>query len=87
MKAQLQKVEIEWVDSSTTRGWQRPDDFTGPIGMSFCLSIGYLSKYTKTEVQVVQSRHDNAKQPDVREFWADAITIPRACVKKIRVLR
>ena len=73
MKAKLQRVEIEWIDSATNRGWQRPEEITKQPTTSPCLSIGYLTRFTKEDVQVIQSRHDTRKDTTSRDYWADAI--------------
>lgn len=87
MKAQLQAVEIEWMDSATISGWNRPSEYTQLSGLSPCVSVGYLTKYTRTEVQIVQSRHDLVKAPGTSDWYGEGLSIPRSCVKKVRTLK
>jgi hypothetical protein len=76
--AKLKLVEVTWVDSYTQHGWKPTTDFLEDQGFD-CKSVGYLIQKSAEWVQLIQTQGPNDK-------LADSITIPRACVKKIRSL-
>jgi len=76
-------VIVEWEDSAATGRWgsreeyrDRGDKNTGPIR-----SVGWVNHRSARVIQLVQTQ--SAATGDV----CDAITIPRACVKRIRRCR
>lgn len=85
MKAELQPVEIRWVDAANMHGWQRRDELEGDDGTAEVRTIGYLSRYSAKVVQVVQSRHVSDAKYVMRV--SETITIPRGCVRKITPIR
>ena len=84
MKALLQPVELRWIDSAVTKNWDTVSGMkeTGPVE---CRTIGYLLQIDKDVVKVVQSRY--ADNPQIEARVADMIAIPRACVRKITLIR
>jgi hypothetical protein len=75
----MKLVEIEWIDSCSYRGWQK-GDFHLDIDPLPCKTIGYLVRDDKVCMTVVQT----VSADDAR---AESMTIPRACVKKVRCLK
>lgn len=76
-------VEIEWLDTMSTSGWQTKDDRLRQTKIEDMdhRSIGYLLKRGPEYVVVAQSvgeQHDNV---------GDTLMIPRQAVKKVTVLR
>jgi len=71
-------VLVEWFDSATEYGWQRKDLFDDRI--TNCQSVGFLIKETDKVVVVTLNRSDNGR-------YADAITIPKQSIKRIRQLK
>jgi hypothetical protein len=72
-------VIVEWEDSASSGRWGTRDDYhkkakssLGPIR-----SVGWLNRSDRTAVQLLQSQ--SAANGDV----ADAVTIPRGCVRRI----
>ena len=72
-------VEIEWVDSATTRGWNSPGQFV-ESPLAHCRTVGYLLKRTKKYVVVVQSLGDDTHNA------GEGLGIPASCVKRLRRL-
>ena len=71
-------VEVEWVDSSSTPGWQSEIQKT-PLT---CYSAGYLIHKDKKGVVVALNR-----SPEALKNFGDTMTIPACCIIKIRNLR
>jgi hypothetical protein len=70
-------VEIEWVDSATTRGWGAREMFLG-TGIAVCRTVGYVLEHTKKQIVVVQSICIDTGN------YADSIAIPTRCIKRLR---
>ena len=68
-------------------GWHDPKTIKGYSGLTACCSVGYLTRLDRVVVQLAQSRHDLGKEPDNADRWADALSIPRSQVQRIRLLR
>ena len=72
-------VEVDWLDSVTTGGWGRPRAFRKK-GALRCRTAGYLFSEDEARLVVVQSQAENGD-------LADSMTIPRAAVLGVAVLR
>ena len=75
----LPRVEIHWVDANSHGGWATLKQYHDDKCLSEIESIGYLTKNTKQEVQLVQSRSINGNV-------ADSITIPKAWIISAKYL-
>lgn len=69
-------VEVEWVDSAGIHRWKEGPPRCGTLE---CTSVGMLAEKTRKQVTVVLSVGEN-------DTWDSMVTIPRACVKRIRVV-
>ena len=76
----LPLVEIAWYDSAVGGGWNTLSHYRNKKNVPQMKSVGWLTKNTKTEVQVVQSIAEDGEV-------ADSITIPKVCVVRTRRLR
>ena len=74
-------VEIEWIDSCSSRGWASKEHHIGDFSVSSCRSTGYVIEKTKDIITLAQSLGDDTKN------IADTISIPLVAVKKIRTLK
>ena len=74
----LPRVEIKWVDAEASGSWK---PLAAYRAQTLCKieSIGYLTKNTKWEIQLVQSRSQNGT-------IADSITIPKAWIISAKYL-
>ena len=71
-------VEVEWIDSSSgCSTWRFPED--QDVDALPCKTAGYLLKKDRKSVVIFQSQASSG-------HVADSMTIPRSCVKEIRVL-
>lgn len=76
-------VEVTWVDAASAVGWGPPNRAQGDFdGLVLCVSIGYLAGVTSQAVSLYQSA-----QIDVQDEVADIISIPRACIKSVVLLK
>ena len=74
-------MEVWWVDAATSEGWHTKDELS-KANLIEIRTVGYLTRYDSEVVQVVQSRHVEAR--DEADFAAaDALTVPRRNVRKI----
>ena len=71
-------VLVEWIDSSTEYGWLKVESFDTSVVK--CQSVGFLIKETDDAIVVTLSRSDSGR-------CADAITIPKCSIKRIRYLK
>ena len=82
MPKKLPAVEVYWADSCTNGdGWQSDKDLKafakqGPV---IVRSVGMLKKSGRKALTLISSTHDNQN--------LHGLTIPRACVQKIRRLK
>ena len=74
----MKLVLIEWVDSAMEYGWQGKALFDATV--SKCQTAGFMLNETDEVMVVAQSRSNSGR-------WADAITIPKCSIKRIRKLR
>lgn len=72
------KVHIEWVDSSSTRGWNYMPEFKDQE--LIVVSIGFLLKETKSDVTISTSYTPYGSA-------MDPLTIPRCSIKKLKVFK
>ncbi len=72
-------VEVDWEDSTSTGGWMDPDVHQRYGKERSCRSAGYVLARTKTEVVIAQSMSCGGKVNDT-------ISIPAACVRRVRRL-
>ncbi len=68
-------VKVDWIDSSTTRGWHSREDAKNPdhTGIA-CVSVGFVVRDTKENITVCGTIGQDGD-------CLDAITIPRGCIK------
>lgn len=71
-------VEVHWMDSASRARWGEKEDYLQLVPVP-CRTAGYLLKKNATEVVIVQSQ---CEEGEVNA----GMTIPRACVTKIRRL-
>ena len=71
-------VRVECVDAVINCAWDTVAAYVKHKCVD-CVSVGFLTKNTKTEIQVVQSINSLGKV-------LDSMTIPKAWVKNVRVL-
>lgn len=77
----MKKAIIDWIDSSTIRGWQHADD--KPVGYyepTKIQSVGYLVEDTKDFVTLTTSLSENGG-------IIDPLSIPKVAIIKKRVLK
>lgn len=79
-KATPALVEIEWVDSASTRGWghREPDIVNEPL---LCRTVGYLVK--RDRVAMTCAMNQAPSEAD----YGQLMTIPMPCVRRVRRLR
>ena len=70
-------VEVEYLDSSTSGGWQQKKDINHEP--AFCRTVGYLIKKTRRSLTLAQSIGDTN---DVDAIWR----IPRGAILRQRHL-
>ena len=75
----LPVVQVAWEDAATDGGWRTTADYR-KSGLVHCLSVGWLTKNTRNEIQLVQSLADTGKV-------GDPITIPKSWMLSYRVLK
>jgi len=85
MKAELQPVEVRWVDSAVSRGWHKRTDLNDDAGTTEIRTVGFLTRCDRVAVQVSQSRHITDEKYAM--FVGEVLTIPRGCVRKITAIR
>lgn len=68
-------VEVEWIDSAATNGWQHEYD-NEDAGLILCRSSGYLLSKDRRSVRIVQSQTGHGTHGEL-------IAIPRTCVRSI----
>ena len=72
----MQLVYLEWIDSSSTRGWWDAEkDETALV-----YSVGWLVNKTKRTITISTSRSETNK-------FADQMNIPLAAIRKYRVIK
>jgi hypothetical protein len=70
-------IEVEWIDSASTNGWQEGDpNDADDGGLVVCRSAGYLWGKDRRAVRIVQSQSTHGST-------AEMIAIPRSCVRSI----
>lgn len=72
-------VEVTWVDSSSTSGWQH-EISVEPLT---CYSAGYLIHRSRKSLVIAQNRGGE----NCNYRFGDTVTIPASCVKKTRRLK
>jgi hypothetical protein len=75
------KMEIEWVDSCSSKGWGTRDYHIKDYAESHCRTIGYLVERTKKAISLAQSLSDDTKN------LADVMSIPVVSIKKVKILK
>jgi len=75
----MRMVEVEWLDSYGSFGWQDRENCESDTHATTPKTIGYLLQSKRDELLLVQSWSAN-------ELVAGAIAIPKCSVKKIRYL-
>lgn len=75
----LRRIEVDWEDSGSAGGWESRKD-SAKKDVLLCRSIGYVIRSDEKCIILSQS------QCAVGDRVSDTITIPRACVKRVRRL-
>jgi len=75
----MKLVMVEWVDSAFMQGWMERDAIK-MLTLSPCVSIGLLVAENNKQITLVQSACMDKSQ------YGDGITIPKACIERIRYL-
>lgn len=73
----MKVVSIEWLDAAATAGWHTKDS----MSLMTITSVGWLAREDKEKITVAAS-YD--KQND---YYGCSITIPKAWIKKRKVLK
>ena len=78
-------VEVEWTDISTTHGWHKKAQESGP---SPCRTVGYVLEENDMYLTVVESL-DNSETPDGVESnnLGCTTSIPRSAIRKVTELK
>ena len=81
----MKRVLVEWYDSMSYQRWrsQRELDAFVDEGMDVIKSVGFLYAKNKDLVVLIQSHHPQAGGDN----FAEALMIPRACIKSIKKLK
>ncbi len=74
----MKLVLVEWEDSFFTHGWRSKGEFDN-LGVAPCVCVGVLVSQTNKSITLVLSLGE--------ENYADSMTIPKGCVKRIRYLK
>ncbi len=77
-------VLLDWVDSATVRRWGSIEGATPDLG--HCTSVGWLVAVDK-EAILVASHLSRADYPWLEREGAGLMSVPRACLRKVVVLR
>ena len=78
-KKTLKKVQIEWIDSKAgSNEWEYWDELE-PLKPTLCRSIGYIIEDTPKYKTIAHTISESQ--------ILGRITIPKACIKKIKELR
>ena len=72
-------VEVEWVDSAATGGWNPARKFI-ESGTSRCRSVGYMIERSNKQIVLVTNLSDDTGNA------GEGMAIPTACVKRVRIL-
>jgi hypothetical protein len=80
-KPKYQPVLVEWADSAAYSRWRSIEGYREATHPSQCISVGFLLLKDEKRVVILQSE-DGDEHGEV----AEALAIPRACVKRIRYL-
>lgn len=75
------RVEVEWRDSMSQGGWDKPESYHRRRTVGPCRSIGYLVRDDKGMLTLAQSL--SAAAGDIN----DCITIPREAVVRLKRIR
>ncbi len=70
-------IMVDWVDSSSTRGWHPIDEV---IELSRCVSVGFLMREDNEAIYLAGALADD-------ELQSEMTVIPKTCIRKWRVLR
>ena len=84
VKKRLPLVEVEWIDSGTTKGWRALDYYKDEKPLE-CRTAGYLVRRDKRVIVIVQSQNFN--DDGTLNQLGESMTIPRICVTHLRFLR
>ena len=74
----MKMVLVEWNDSFFTHGWRGKDEFRD-LGIAPCVSVGVVVSEDDNKITLVLSMGE--------ENYADSMTIPKGCIKRIRRLK
>ncbi len=69
---------VEWADAYTTHGWRDDEEIEG-LRTAYTVSCGILKLETKDSISLILNQG--------RGIYADGITIPKGCIKRIRYLK
>ena len=77
----LIKMEIEWIDSFSSKGWGPKSEHIKGFDHAKCRTVGYLIERTKKSISLAQSLSD------ITRNISDVMTIPTVAITKIKVLK
>ena len=78
-------VTFNWLDSSTTHGWN--DEAEAEKPMMDCLAAGFLVRETADYYMIADAVTDETDDPGVRDHpWHCPQAIPKVVVSNFRVL-
>ncbi len=72
----MKLVMVEWVDSCSQYGWHKPEEYDANV-IHIC-SVGMLVREKDDSVSLISGKGIQ---------WDTMMTIPRACIKRIRTLK
>lgn len=77
---------VEWLDSSSGRGWQTLDDVKkNAADPLFCRSVGWLVERNRKQITIASSL-SGEKNPGIRINASGDISIPLKCVVRVKVI-
>lgn len=79
-KSKHKVVEVYWIDSAFNRGWGETQSKVDSMGVATCRTVGYLIGRDKRQIKVALSLADNG------ESAGDGMSIPAACVTRVKIL-
>lgn len=72
----MKAIYVEWEDAASMAGWHRSDEHR----LILIKTCGFLASEDKKSITVSCSRDEE------NDYWGSCITIPKAWIKKKRVM-
>jgi len=73
-------VMVRWIDSASHRGWYRPDELKGNVGIVEIVSIGFLVQETPSHISI------STCETSEHRSSCDPLAIPRGAILARRYL-